>query len=53
MAVQARLELEEPPHEADGTARFRELYEDHEFVGDVSGMHLYKGLAIQASGFRS
>ena len=48
MAVQAKMELEEPPHEADGTTRLRELYANHEFVDDVSGLMLDKALATSA-----
>ena len=48
MAVQAKLELEERPHEADGTTKFHKLYEGHEFVDDVSGLFFNKELAIQA-----
>ena len=48
MAVQAKMELEELPHEKDCSTRFQELYAEQEFVDDVSGLHLNKDLAIQA-----
>ena len=48
MAVQAKMEFEEPPHEADGATHFRELYTDYDFVDDVSGLKLDKSLAIAA-----
>ena len=48
MAIQAKMELEEPPHEADGAIQFRELYADYDFVDDVSGLRLDKSLAIAA-----
>ena len=48
MAVQAKMELVEPPHEAEGTTCLRDLYEGQEFVDDVSGLPLDKGLATQA-----
>ena len=48
MAAQAKLEHMEPPHEEEGTARFRGLYDGQEFVDDVTGLHLNKDLAVQA-----
>ena len=48
MAVQAKMELVEPPHEVEGTTCLRDLYEGQEFVDDVSGLPLDKGLATQA-----
>ena len=48
MAVQAKMELVEPPHEAEGTTCLRDLHEGQEFVDDVSGLPLDKGLATQA-----
>ena len=48
MAAQAKLEHVEPPHEEEGTARFRGLYDGQEFVDDVTGLHLNKDLAVQA-----
>ena len=44
MALQAKEELATPPEEDP----FHQLYEDGEFVDDVSGMPLEKGLAIKA-----
>jgi hypothetical protein len=48
MAVQAKMELVEPPHEVEGTTCLRDLYEGQEFVDDISGLPLDKGLATQA-----
>ena len=48
MAVHAKLDLVEPPHEKDGTTRFQSLYEGLEFADDVTGFHLNKELAVQA-----
>ena len=48
MAVQAKMELVEPPHEVEGTTCLHDLYEGQEFVDDVSGQPLDKGLATQA-----
>ena len=42
MAVQAKLDLVEPPHEKYGTTRFQSLYEGQEFVDDVTGLHLIR-----------
>ena len=47
MAVQAKMELAEPPHEKDGSTRFQEFDAGQEFVDDVSGLRLNKDLAIQ------
>ena len=48
MSIQAKMELVEPPHEAEGTTCLRDLYEGQEFVDDVSGLPLDKELAIKA-----
>ena len=48
MAVQAKMERAEPPHEPEGSTRFQDLYAGQEFVDDVSGLQLSKNLAIQA-----
>ena len=45
MAIQAKFDLEEPPHEVNGSAKFHELYAGPKFVDDVSGLRLAKDLA--------
>ena len=48
MAIQAKMEHAEPPHEPEGSTRLQDLYAGQEFVDNVSGLHLNKNLAIQA-----
>ena len=45
MAVQAKMDLVEPPIENDGITRFQGLYKGQDFVADVTGLHLNKELA--------
>ena len=48
MAVQAKLDVVEPPREEHGATRFHRVYDGQEFVDDVTGLHLHKDLAVQA-----
>ena len=48
MAVQKALEVAEPPHETDGDANLREVYEGAEFYDDVTGVLLDRELALKA-----
>ena len=40
MAVQKALDVAEPPHETNGDANLREVYEGAEFYDDVTGVLL-------------
>ena len=48
MAVQAKLDVVELPHEKDGATRFHGLYKGQDVVDDVTGLQLNKELAMQA-----
>ena len=48
MAIQTAFEAAEPPHETEGDADFRKVYEGSEFYDDLIGVLLDRELAIKA-----
>ena len=48
MKITTALEALEPPHELEGDADFRKVYEGSEFYHDVTGVLLDRELAIKA-----
>ena len=49
MAVQKALDVAEPPHETDGDANLREVYEGAEFYDDVTGVLLDRERVLKTS----